>query len=308
VTISFPRPLKHHVLFHSLFGHELGHAALDTSTSGAVLYGSVLTALRATGPLSSAAALNAWLHDKAAPADIQGALTAYSTARKIPFQLTDRSRAAWLEELMCDLFGLAAFGPAFVAAHRAFLMPIHPRPYHVRIDEPASTHPPFACRHKMLVRALKLLGWGTPCTATGSGAIHRAEMDLMNYLKDDPYVPWAQLLTDPQITAAMSAIQGLIAAQTYMGYQPPTPDAVTALVTLLAEGVPPVQATLENSGKPLLQSTPVAQTLYAGWVYWLGKAHLGTSPKLTFFETNRLCDHALMQQSAIDLVINEGVI
>ena len=37
VVVAFPRPLKHHVLLHSLFGHELGHTALYTPTAGTAI-------------------------------------------------------------------------------------------------------------------------------------------------------------------------------------------------------------------------------------------------------------------------------
>ena len=42
--------------------------------------------------------------------------------------------------------------------------------------------------------------------------------------------------------------------------------------------------------------------LYAGWTYWFGREALAAGfPPLTFLQTNRLCDHALLQQQAIDL-------
>jgi hypothetical protein len=69
--IAFPRPLKHHVLLHSLFGHELGHTALHTVGAGSILQNDVITALQSAGPLANAAAMDAWIHDSAAPAEIK---------------------------------------------------------------------------------------------------------------------------------------------------------------------------------------------------------------------------------------------
>lgn len=60
VVIAFQRSLKHHALFHCLFGHELGHTALQTSSAGAVLNSQVIAALTSLGPLSSNAELNKW--------------------------------------------------------------------------------------------------------------------------------------------------------------------------------------------------------------------------------------------------------
>ena len=32
--VAFPRPLKHHVLLHTIFGHEIGHTAQHTNDAG----------------------------------------------------------------------------------------------------------------------------------------------------------------------------------------------------------------------------------------------------------------------------------
>jgi hypothetical protein len=50
-TIVFPRTLKHYVLLHAIFGHEIGHAAGTIPKHKAELRNKVLGPLRNTGPL-----------------------------------------------------------------------------------------------------------------------------------------------------------------------------------------------------------------------------------------------------------------
>ena len=47
VVVAFPRQLKHHVLLHSIFGHELGHTALNSTGPGGVIAMQVMPALKA---------------------------------------------------------------------------------------------------------------------------------------------------------------------------------------------------------------------------------------------------------------------
>jgi hypothetical protein len=61
VVVAFQRSLKHHALFHSIFGHELGHTALQTSSAGAVLNSEVIGAFVSSGPLFDEVSMNAWL-------------------------------------------------------------------------------------------------------------------------------------------------------------------------------------------------------------------------------------------------------
>src|SRR6185369_13663255 len=103
VFIFYPQRLKHHVLLHALFGHELCHAALRTNRTGAAIANDVHVKLEQTGPLSSEAALNTWANDPSAPA------THRQAVQKDPMHLPERIRKSWLGELSCDLFGLALF-------------------------------------------------------------------------------------------------------------------------------------------------------------------------------------------------------
>jgi hypothetical protein len=312
-VVAFPRSLKHHVLLHAIFGHELAHTAIHVGTTGGmlgagaagdVLLNQVLPALTSAGPIQDAAALNAWLRHVDAPQSVREALIDYDALlHPNAYQIHDYYRDKWLVELICDLFGLLLFGPAFVAAHCAQLKVTHPDPYEIELAEP--THPPYAVRRKMLVRAMQLLGWDVPVTAGGLNAYFNAEQELLTYVLDDPYHNWARFFTDPQLNTAIGAIQALFRVQN-TGYRPPKTHVLQGLVQHLSRGVPPVLVDVSDEGEPYLHLIDISQTLYAGWTFWLGRRHLPDPIPKDFVDANRLCDLALLQQRAINLVVTPG--
>lgn len=304
VVVAFPRSLKHHVLLHAIFGHELAHTALHTGAAGGVLHGAVIPALTSVGPMSTGVAINAWLADTAAPQEVRDALANYAATYGAAYGLHDYYREQWLKELICDLFGLLLFGPAFLAAHRALLRPTHPDPYEVDLSEP--THPPYAVRHKMLVRAMQLLGWDTAVTVGGLTPFLNAEQELLNYVLQDPYVSWAMIFTDAQLTNAMAAVQGLFKAHSGIGFERPDVPTLQKLVQRIVDGVPPVLVDIDGWGTPYLHLIDISQILYAGWIFWLGQKYLPHYVPENFLDTNKLCDLALLQQRAINIAIPAG--
>jgi hypothetical protein len=294
--IAFPRPLKHHVLLHSIFGHELGHSALHTVGAGSNLQKDVLPALQSTGPLASASSMDNWIQSAAAPTEIKKELNDFQLVVGSQHAFDDYYRLKWLDELICDLFGLLLFGPGFAAAHQVYLRPMHSNPYEVGLFEP--THPPYAVRHKMLVRSMQLLHWDQPIT--NRPPYQAAEQALLDYVLHDPYDPWSTILSDQQLTDAIAGVQKLFSSYGTFGYVIPDIQTLIDLIEQLRGRLPPIIATLSNQGKPRLKSIDIAQTLYAGWIYSIGHHHL-TSEPLSFLEINKLCDYALLQQTAINL-------
>lgn len=297
VTIHFPRQLKHHVLLHALFGHELGHAAIHIPDEQTLLK-KAIEALTSSGPLSSPEAVNRWLNRADAPADVKAGLKRIKS-KGPAFKFHTAVVKNWQLELVCDLFGVACFGPAFVAAHRAYLGT--PYPYTNKLFD--SSHPPFAYRHMMLCEALQLFGWGKAVTSAEDKNVHAAEKALIAYVCEDAYVPWAQLFTKGQLTRAIGYMQRLTASHPKLAYRPVPATVLSKLVKNLANGVPPVLSPIDELGVPTPKRVPLGAVLYAGWIYWLGRFEFPRS-KLSFFEINRLCDQALIQQAAITHVLS----
>ena len=173
-------------------------------------------------------------------------------------------------ELVCDLFGLLLFGPAFAAAHRALLWPLHRTPYAVPLRDP--THPSYAVRHKTLVMAMEVLGWHKPVIAKGSFA--EAEKEALKYIMTNPYDRWAQPFDKRQIEDAIVGISDVLRDFGGHGYQKPSEKTGNEVVTRLVNRTPPIVADVSVDGSPVLSKTAMAHTLYAGWICWLGKAHL----------------------------------
>lgn len=301
--IAFPRPLRHHVLLHTLFGHELGHTALHALRIGPSLQSKVIAPLEKDGQLASSVDVTTWLNDPSAPVEVKNELGLFHTKTGQLYSFLDYDRLQWLSELFCDLFGLLLFGPAFAAAHRVFLQPAHSNPYQIGLADP--THPPYAVRHKLLVRAMKLLGWDHPVTGESDGDLNKAEYDLLAYVMADPYVPWAALFDDMQISDAIRGIREIFAGIGPLGFEPPNPSDLSNLIRCLSNNLPPLLCTVDEEGFPKLHRVEIAQTLYAGWAYWLGRKRLGG--QLGFLETNRLCDQAILQQRAIDIALDKGM-
>lgn len=279
--VAFQRSLKYHALFHCLFGHELGHTALQTPSAGAVLDAEVIGAFTSSGPMSDKIAINIWANNPAGQ------------------QIDNEYRESWLIEFSCDLFGLILFGPAFLAAHRTYLSHIDPDPYHIDFSGP--THPPYALRHKMLRRVMELLDWHTPITND------EFEHEFLRHILEDPYKSWAQIFDDAQLGRAISGIKQVMNPIQHLAYKRPTAEVLMELVLRLSKRLPPILAQVDSEGKPALTKVSISQTLHAGWAYWIGREKLSAAELMTFFEVNRLCDLALLQQRAINDALDAGV-
>jgi hypothetical protein len=276
VIVFFPRPLKDHVLLHTIFGHELGHAALETTQAGPLLQSQAYPAL-AADIMSDDEKATAWLNAENAPSELKAALIDHENKYKEQFRFRETIRNLWLHELICDLCGLLLFGPAFLASHAAIIKPSHPNPLKVDLLEP--THPPYAVRHKMLVQAMRILQWQKTLTLHAHGDIHLAEVQFLSDLADDPYPKWAQIFTESELENAVKGIQSVLGA---IEYKPPTPDTLLALVDRLKNKLPPILDELQSNGRPILKKTDFRQILHAGWVFWAGRSVLSPPSGLSF--------------------------
>ncbi len=296
VTVAFPRQLKHHVLMHSIFGHEIGHAAFFSTGSKPICKGKVVPGLRALGPLHTPNTVMDWLRDDDAPKHIRGRFPV--GCNPIARQNLDH----WILELICDLFGLMIFGPSFVAAHRALLEPAARDPY--RVDVEPSTHPSFAVRRRMLVRAMHIRGWNVPQCSKEDGATFYGEKAFLEYACEDNFSRWCSVFTDEQIDQAMKDLEEVFDTHPQLLATVPDREGVLQLVGRLGSRIPPLRETIDEEGVATYEPMPADHCLYAGWAYWFGRDSIHAIEPLDFFDVNRLCDLALLQQEAIGRVQN----
>lgn len=301
IVVAFPRQLKHHVLLHAIFGHELSHTAINAEGPGLGMKTSVLPNAR-RGHLQDSTQATRWLRRDDAPEKVKAVMAAEST-----FEITEQSLVNWRQEIICDLFGLRLFGPAFAAAHRTIIEALCPRDDFFDLD--STTHPPYPIRQRVLATAIEVLGWDTPVSSPVDGALHDAELKLIEYLTEASGLPWFAIYDRREVEDLLQAIERVL--EPYgLNYVPPPCDELAELVERLAQERPPISQSIEADGEPTNKDIEGTHCLYAGWTYWFGAEALAEAAKthdpsvkaLTFLELNRLCDQALLQQRAIHLV------
>ena len=73
-----------------------------------------------------------------------------------------------------------------------------------------------------------------------------------------------------------------------------------ALVERLKNSLPPLLDGIRADGSLRLERTDFRRILHAGWVFWSGRSALSPPSRLSFMQTNQLCNQALLQQRAIN--------
>lgn len=289
-VVAFPRQLKHQVLLHALFGHEMGHLASRVTGTAGRISREVRPHLQA-GALQRPEVANMWLRG-GSPRVVKRQLDASS------FTVTEPILEGWMVEIVSDLFGLVLFGPAFVAAHRTILEPQNAEPYRI-----SATHPPYAVRRSLLARSLARLTWSQP-TMENDTPEGRAEGLFLDFLTKDLFeeLDWTRdIISDDDLERALRGLSAICGHHTF---KPVEGGDLDRLLGRFRKSLPPIIEdieTINGSEKMKIATLSVAQVLHAGWLYWLGRGHLQSERDLTFEEVNRLCDFALLQNRAISL-------
>ena len=109
--------------------------------------------------------------------------------------------------------------------------------------------------------------------------------------------PWFNVFRDIELGAALRAIRTLLDAHQPSPHPIPDFDVVHSLVQQLDDSIPPVgfRISSEGDGDPICSTIDFRHVIYAGWIVSRSEA------AISFDLINRLCQHAIMQQSAIDL-------
>lgn len=292
LTIVFPKTLKHFVLFHSILGHELGHAIWRCSKHEQTIKNDVLAKFRGVaGIFADQNATLAHVFSAAAPAEVKATLGQMATQRGINQGnfFNWASWHLWVEEILCDLFGLATFGPSFVAAQCELLPSINP---HIVGFGPA--HPSSAWRMNLILRGAKMLGYDA-LPPKGHAARQNVEAFWTSMGGARSADPWFDVLTDTQLQDALEGIASLLKQYPPSGYPHPDPDVLGQLVGNLQRGIPPAGFSMKEDGSLNCEQRDFRQILYAGWI---ASVQQDAAP---FELINRLCEHGIMQQRAIDI-------
>lgn len=291
LTIVFPRTLKHFVLFHSILGHEIGHAMWQGSKHQRELK-TILSEelLTPEGEFSDAARTAAWLYSDAAPAEVKRALCVLSSQiDENSFFVRFASWDAWVEELLCDLIGILTFGPTFVAAHSRLLYTLNPSG--IRFGP---QHPPVGARVNLMLLAAKLLGYTARSfqDVTLDDAASKLWSEIEAASKTDR---WFNIFSERQVKAALDRIGTLLATCSPACCPVPAECDLLPLFRQITDQVPPIGFEIDESGNPACRNVDFRNILYAGWIA-SAQVH-----NIKFSDINRLCEHAIMQQRAIEI-------
>ncbi|WP_147328212.1 MULTISPECIES: hypothetical protein [unclassified Duganella] len=291
LTIVFPKSLKHFVLLHSILGHELGHAIWRCSKHEHTIKKDVCAKfLGVPGVFADKNSTLNHIFSPTAPAEVQAQLpimAAHGINQANFFQWANWD--LWVEEILCDFVGLVSFGPSFVAAQCNLLPSINPN-----IHAFGPQHPPTSWRINLILRGATILGFDAlPPQGHPSRAIVEEFWTKMQMSRTAN--PWFDVLSDAQLTDALSGMSALLQQHPPACYMHPDVSIVSELISSLQRGVPPVGFTLDANGDPLCTHRDFREILYAGWI-------AAVQPNaLPFEQMNRLCEHAIMQQGAIDI-------
>ncbi len=278
-NIVFPRSLKHHVLLHPILGHEIGHAAWSVPSMQRELQDKVLIQLFDKSPLSDPATAVNWLK----------ATFSIDTTEKIMQQVIAR----WAQEFLCDLYGLLLMGPSFVVAHQSLLLAVDPTGQGI-----GDSHPPSACRFWMVREAAHILNWDI-ISVNNNPNVEEALKAFWGPIDDQHKTlpAWAAVFDKNQVDIATRGLLQILTTLDKSAYTYPDTRLLCMLLEMLQDSVPPVGRSFDDNGILAIRSIDFRDVLFTGWLAWHSPEKLG--PEIGFFELNRLCDHAIMQQQAI---------
>jgi hypothetical protein len=299
-TIVFPRTLKHQVLLHSIFGHEIGHAAWTIPGQRAKLLKNVVKPLYERGPLSSTSTATAWLRDKKAPDPVEQFRKQYPDPY---YTEIDRDQwESWFQEFMCDLFGMVSFGPSFLAAHKTLLSALDPTGYRW-----GPQHPPYACRKAMLWRACEYLGWNRYIDKLKNSRLRASVRHFRDeYIGKSTPGAWEDVFTAGQVGRAVDSLAQILKDASSEPFPFPDEATLSQLVTMLLDRIPACGSDLSNSKNRRNRGIDFRHILFAGWLAWSSiESERKDEQDLDFSQMNKLCEMGLLHQRAIDLYEQE---
>ena len=289
LTIVLPRSARHHVLLHSILGHEVGHAMYRCSVHQQALEANVLAVIK-DGIFAKPERTTKYIYSHAAAAEVR----AFTKALKKKHGVTSSmlfywaKHEAWIEEILCDLVGVVIFGPSFVAAHFELLLGLSPTG-----AEFGSEHPPVGWRINAVLRCAELLHIDAlpPKQHPLYPKLKRFWDRVKGRRLSDP---WYNVFSDIQLNTAISNIQEILDPLQTL-YKRPSPELLCKLVKQLEASIPPTGFELGDDGVPRCEHVDFRHITFAGWVECQNQADS------EFERINLLCEHGMMQQAAIDL-------
>lgn len=292
-TIVLPKTLKNSVLLHSILGHEVGHAVLRCSKHQQVLIDIFNRVLFANTVFADPLSTAKWLYSPSSPARVKATLNSPQLLTRgvtqANFFSTIASWPAWVEEIMCDFIGLLTFGPSFVAAECNLLYATDPSGSGL-----GPRHPPVGCRSNYLLAASGLSGHADTSFKDEllkySAEVFWAKIDN----RRQPDI-WFDIFPQNQIKQTVDALTHVLAPLVPALYPTPSEADLCLLLAQISRLTPPVGFEVGQLHTMCWHRVDFRHVLYAGWIA------SANTPSIPFSVLNRLCEHGIMQQRAINM-------
>lgn len=272
-NVVFPRTLKPHVLLHPVLAHELGHAALSIPNHAIA---------KARSPLQKSSSI-------ATDSDLAVWLRNFRPG--LP-EVLPSQRESYIQEFLCDLFGLVLMGPPFASALCALLGAKDPTGKGTTADIP--THPPFHARRAVLQQASRLLKWSRLSTRQG-GQTEALVSRYIQSISTAESLPFnASPFDDSYLSEALGYISDSLSG---FSFEAVNQDSLADLIQNLELAVPPSSSRVTMDGRANLGVADFRLIIYAGWIYW---ANTSNPETVDFMNVNKLCDMGILHQIAIE--------
>ncbi len=288
--IEFPRTLKHYVLFHTILGHEMGHAIYNITQIQKELDDIFVENFVKVSPVfKDAPTVVQWLYSEDAPQEVQARLNHLKTVDLIEpedFFFAYASYDAWLQEFLCDFIGLLMFGPSFLGAVCHLLYSNDPLGRQVNEE-----HPLTGIRANILLLAAESLGYTEwKFDKSIQPAVDAFWKDVYEKQETDP---WFKVISKEAVKVTVDKLQAFLASFPKTLYQAPDPENINHLVHQILDRCPPVGYKFTSEG-PQYRHVDFRDIIFAGWI---AQSQPGSTIK--FSDINRLCEHGIMQQVSI---------
>lgn len=285
-NIVFPRTLKHHVLLHPILAHEIGHTFFTAMLRVRwVQFNGAVKKMFENSPFSDVGDLQKWLIKKFPDSD---------AAQRSTKQITITIQS-WQEEFYCDMFGILMMGPAYMAAMRSLFSAVD-----VTGARYSYTHPPTLTRFSMLICALKQLGWDQ-APAGASDRLQKLHSAFWNATTQGigELSKWETVWDQGNVKAAVQMFESVFKDCNGVVYRQPDAATLEELATQIDQNIPPVGHQRYDEDSITLTTIDYRTIIYAGWLSACSSQM--DNPLVEdnrFYEINRLCDQAILQQEA----------
>ena len=155
-------------------------------------------------------------------------------------------------------------------------------------------HPPVAVRIRYMLQAAQILGLDV--VADDNAELKSRVAAFWSELKSkDSGDPWCSIFDDQQVHGFVGELKVLLERLQPAAYSTPSDQELASHLRKLEQCTPPVGYEIQLPDTVHCYPVDFRQILYAGWIA------NSAFPSISFDTINRLCEHAIMQQRAIQL-------